>query len=417
MGKDHIMMARVPEGLYNALKSGEAMQKNGLRSNKGYFWSEQPELFEMPKNTVNTAKVVSNVASMAGGLSGKSLIGMGVVAVAAGAVVKHAINNSQENYYAEQAEQARLAEQEQQEAALEHQKELLREQERIEKRKLKREKKAEKDLIRYEEKVEKNRLKREQKAEQERLKLAARYSQTQSSQQQEMLRQQQIILEQQERIKRMEYEMFNSSQNINSSTPANNLNALQNDKSSNINYPPDRQVIQQTSNWSIHDSTRQDNHDTYESKNKNSFIYKRLSKPLKLGQFDRNNTELKTDSNLNTTDNNRNLEITPNELSVGVERAINFYCQNLDDYDAKKQLVNIVLLVSQLAKEINSLSSRCAAENNNMNSEDYYIWKYTINKIISSRVCIYINEILKTSPDIVTAGQDKELREFISYGQ
>ncbi len=40
MGNEHMMIASVPDGLYKALKSGTAMQKNGLRSSKGHFWSE-----------------------------------------------------------------------------------------------------------------------------------------------------------------------------------------------------------------------------------------------------------------------------------------------------------------------------------------------------------------------------------------
>ena len=95
MGKEHIMMASVPDSLYKALKSGSAMQNNGLRSTKGFFWSEQPTLFEAPNNSFGGTKNIAKAASSIGGFSGKSMIGVGIAAFAAGALVKHAISNNQ----------------------------------------------------------------------------------------------------------------------------------------------------------------------------------------------------------------------------------------------------------------------------------------------------------------------------------
>ena len=374
MAGDHMMMASVPESLYKALKTGKAMQKNGLRSTKGHFWSEQPELFEVGSGCGKAIKAASKALPV-----GK-MIGVGALAFVAGTAVKNSM----------------------QRATLEKEREIMLENERLERARIRKESREDKKRIRREVRAEKKKHKMELKATEEKLKMEEEYFQNQLLGQQELLKQQQLILEQQERIKRMEYEMqlMKRKGGTDNSDDFGEEVAVESIKHDDINMSQEQ--YDNTLDIEIEEDHGTDEIEEYVVTDEN------------IDFEEQNNTEM-IDENEQDTEANNKFEITPSDLSVGMEIAMDNYGKNLNDEEAKRHLINIVLLAASISKEIEQLSMRLA-ENSCAENEDYFVWKNTMNNIITSRVFIYVNEILKTSPEMVSSEEREAINEIIAIG-
>lgn len=102
----HLMYATLTDAAYEALQSGRAMSKNGLRSIKGAFWSEQPILSEITDKKISKIGL-KNIAPIAG---------VGIAAVATGVIASKVIKEKREREEQEKREQEEKARREEEKA-------------------------------------------------------------------------------------------------------------------------------------------------------------------------------------------------------------------------------------------------------------------------------------------------------------
>ena len=102
----HLMYATLTDVAYEALQSGRAMSKNGLRSIKGAFWSEQPILSEITDKKISKIGL-KNIAPIAG---------VGIAAVATGIIASKVIKEKREREEQEKREQEEKARREEEKA-------------------------------------------------------------------------------------------------------------------------------------------------------------------------------------------------------------------------------------------------------------------------------------------------------------
>ena len=102
----HLMYATLTDAAYEALQSGRAMSKNGLRSIKGAFWSEQPILSEITDKKISKIGL-KNIAPIAG---------VGIAAVATGIIASKVIKEKREREEQEKREQEEKARREEEKA-------------------------------------------------------------------------------------------------------------------------------------------------------------------------------------------------------------------------------------------------------------------------------------------------------------
>ena len=102
----HLMYATLTDAAYEALQSGRAMSKNGLRFIKGAFWSEQPILSEITDKKISKIGL-KNIAPIAG---------VGIAAVATGVIASKVIKEKREREEQEKREQEEKARREEEKA-------------------------------------------------------------------------------------------------------------------------------------------------------------------------------------------------------------------------------------------------------------------------------------------------------------
>lgn len=132
-------------------------------------------------------------------------------------------------------------------------------------------------------------------------------------------------------------------------------------------------------------------------------IDKKRQKKIELEDITENYTEI-------TSRIYNNVNISPEQFSEDVDNAFTEFQKNMSNEEAQLHFIKILLLSSELAKEIREFSTSCITNNPKI-CEDLSIWQDIMEKLMTEKTSRYINYILESNGEKIESSIKKSIME------